>query len=106
MENVTQIVEQARAIASQVTSEFLAKHGDRDCCGFSWISTSVKGNTKLGRALKAAGFRKEYGGGYQLWNPSGHYTQSITAKEEGARAAANFLSEKLGESFYMGSRLD
>jgi hypothetical protein len=52
------------------------------------------------------GFSKAYGGGLQLWNPSGHPTQAITAKEEGAEAYAKVLSSKLGLKAYAGSRMD
>jgi hypothetical protein len=94
--------------ARTATKDFLQKHGDRDCCGFAWVTVyDVRSNSKLGKALAAYGFSKAYGGGLQLWNPSGHPTQSITAKEEGAEAYAKVLKEKLGlEKVYAGSRMD
>jgi hypothetical protein len=61
---------------------------------------------KLGKALATYGFSKAYGGGLQLWNPSGNPTQCITAKEEGAEAYAKVLSSKLGLKAYAGSRMD
>jgi len=82
--------------------------GERDACGFAWVNVwGVRSNSKLGKALQAAGFRKDYTGSLQLWNPSGHHTQSISVKEAGADAYAQVLKQKLGlEKVYVGSRLD
>jgi hypothetical protein len=84
------------------------KIGERDACGFAWVNVwGVRSNSKLGKALQAAGFRKDYTGSLQLWNPSGHCTQSISVKEAGADAYAQVLKEKLGlEKVYSGSRMD
>jgi len=106
MDQVETVVLEARKAAARATADFLAKHGDRDACGFAWVTVYEKGNTKMGRALLKAGFSKAYGGGLQLWNPSGSYTQAITAKEEGAEAAARVLRERLGVKAHAGSRLD
>jgi hypothetical protein len=106
MEQVQSAVLEAVAEAAKATTDFLAKHGDRDCCGFAWVTVYEKGSTKMGRALIKAGFSKAYGGGLLMWNPSGNHTQSITAKEVGAEAAAKVLSEKLGVKAYAGSRMD
>jgi len=103
--NVPQIVAEARAAAAKATEQFLQTHGDRDACGFAWLTVYEKGSTKLGRALIKEGFSKAYSGGLQLWNPSGSYTQAITAKEEGAIAAARVF-EKHGIKAYAGSRMD
>jgi hypothetical protein len=106
-EQIISFVAQAQAEARQATEQFLAEHGDRDACGFAWVACyDAKGNTKFGKALAEAGFRKSYEGGMQLWNPSGSYTQAVTAKERGAEAAAEFLTQMLGVKFYAGSRLD
>ena len=40
-------------------------HGDGYPCGFAWVQSYVKGNTKEGKALKALGFKKSYTGGYK-----------------------------------------
>ena len=84
------------------------KIGERDACGFAWVNVwGVRSNSKLGKALQAAGFRKDYTGSLQLWNPSGHHTQSISVKEAGADAYADVLKQKLGlEKVYSGSRMD
>jgi hypothetical protein len=106
MEQVQSAVLEAVAEAAKATEDFLAKHGDRDACGFAWVTVYEKGSTKMGRALIAAGFSKAYGGGLQMWNPSGNWTQCLTAKEVGAEAAAKVLTEKLGVKAYAGSRMD
>ena len=107
-EKVQDACNEAAHQARTATKDFLAKHGDRDCCGFAWVTVyDVRSNSKLGKALAGYGFSKSYTGGLQLWNPSGNPTQSITAKEEGARAYANVLKAKLGlEKVYAGSRMD
>ena len=100
------VVHQAKRAAEQATAEFLQRNGDHDACGFAWVTVYEKGSTKLGRALLKLGFRKAYGGGLQWWNPSGSYTQAITAKEVGAQAAVDVLRANLGVSAYAGSRMD
>jgi hypothetical protein len=106
LENVESVHAQATAAARKATEDFLAKHGDRDLCGFAWCTVYEKGSTKLGKALTKLGFSKAYGGGLQLWNPSGSRTQCITAKEEGARAYADVFRAAGFEKAYAGSRLD
>lgn len=92
--------------ASRTTNQYLAAHGDRDACGFAWVSIyGVKGSTKIGKKLISLGFRKSYEGGLQYWNPSGSMTQCITAKEEGANAYAKIFKDA-GFEAYMGSRMD
>ena len=105
-EQVAMNVVHSRVLAAAATKAWIDKHGDVDACGFAWITTHEKGNTKLGRALKEAGFKKAYSGGMQLWNPSNSWTQSMGALEAGADAAAQFLSKQLGVQFYTGSRMD
>lgn len=104
--DVQAVVFEAIVAAQKATGAFLAAHGDRDCCGFAWVTTYEKGTSKLVRELKKVGFSKEYGGGYRLWNPSKSGTQSLSALEAGADAAAKVLTEKLGVKFYSASRMD
>lgn len=104
---VAQAVSDALQAASEATQKIVTRNGNNfDCCGFAWVTTFEKGTSKLVRELKKHGFKKAYGGGYQLWNPSKSYTQSMYALEEGARAAANVLTERLGVEFYAQSRMD
>lgn len=96
----------AQLAASTATREFLELNGNRDDCGFAWITVNEKGSTKVGRALLQYGFTKAYGGGLQLWNPSGSNTHAITAKEVGAEIAAEVLRKQLGVAVVVRSRLD
>lgn len=106
LNTVELVVETGLAVANKAARDFLAQRGDRDCCGFAWVTVYEKGSTKMGRALLKAGFRKAYGGGLQYWNPSGMGTQSMNVKEEGAEAFAKFLTEHLGVKAYAQSRMD
>lgn len=100
-------VEAAKAAAYRATQDFLSVNGDRDCCGFAWVTVYTDGRSQVGRSLMKAGFRKMYGQkGLQMWNPSGHCTQAMTAKEVGAEAAARVLRERLGVEACVKSRMD
>ena len=104
VEQVTAIVAEAKA----ADKFFKERLGGRDqyACGFAWVNIyEVKGNTKLGRAFKAAGVRKDYTGALQIWNPAGYGCQNVDTLEEGARAAAEVF-KKYGFKAYAGSRLD
>ena len=96
---------QARTACKQTLA---AMGGDRGPCGFAWVNVwGVRSNSKLGKALQAAGFRKDYTGSLQLWNPSKFPTQSLNILEAGAEAYAQVLRDKLGlEKVYAGSRMD
>ena len=99
---------EALQAAAKATQEYISKYGEGYfSCGFAWVSVSIKGNTKVGKSFIERGFSKNYGGGYMLWNPSGHHTQDVNAKEEGARAYVSTLKKYLPEiQLYVGSRLD
>ena len=106
LDNLASVHNSATQAAAKATEDFLAKHGDRDACGFAWVTVYEKGSTKLGRALKAVGFKPAYGGGLQLWNPSGHGTQSMSVKEAGAEAYADVLRSFGIDKAYAGGRAD
>ena len=106
LDNLASVHNTATQAAAKATEDFLAKHGDRDACGFAWVTVYEKGSTKLGRALKAVGFKPAYGGGLQLWNPSGHGTQSMSVKEAGAQAYADVLRSFGIDKAYAGGRAD
>ena len=109
VDQVKEIVAEAKAAAFLAAQKFFQeKLGGRDqyACGFAWVNIyGIKGNTKLGRALKEAGVRKDYTGAHQIWNPSNFGCQNIDTLEEGARAAADVF-KKYGFTAYAGSRLD
>ena len=106
LENIESIHNTASTAAQKAAQDYITKHGEDWYCGFAWVTVYEKGSTKLGRALKAVGFKPAYGGGLQLWNPSGNWTQCITAKEEGAQAYAEVLRKAGIEKAYAGSRMD
>ncbi len=108
-EQVPQIVAEAQTAAYEAAAKFFQERlGGRDqyACGFAWVNIyGVKGNTRLGKALSAAGVRKAYGGGLQMWNPSKFGCQNVDTLEAGAEAAADVF-RKYGFEAYAGSRLD
>lgn len=109
-EKINQIVWLAKHEAAHAATQyFLEKLNGQDqfACGFAWVDIlGIKGNTKLGRMLKAAGVeRSDYKRCFTIWNPSGLPVQNIDCKEAGAIAAAKVL-EQHGFKAYAGSRLD
>jgi hypothetical protein len=108
LEAVQDACNEAAMQARTAAKEMYSKIGERDACGFAWVNIyGVRSNSKLGKALQSAGFRKDYTGSLQLWNPSGHHTQSISVKEAGADAYAEVIKQKLGlDKVYSGSRMD
>ena len=105
-EQITAIVDEAYIEAHKAAKEALAKYGDRDACGFAWTNIyKIKGNTKIGKMLKAAGVRQDYTRAFQLWNPSKLGCQSVGILEAGAEAAADVF-RRYGFEAYAGSRLD
>ena len=81
-------------------------NGELGYCGFAWVNIwGIKGNTKLGKRMKAAGFDKDYTGAYSIWNPSGLGTQCMYTKEKGAEACAAVF-KAAGFTAYAGSRPD
>lgn len=81
--------------------------GERDACGFAWVDVFVeRTNSKQAQELIAAGFRKDYKPKcLSMWDPAGVPTQSISVKEAGAYAYAEYLTQ-LGLRAYSGSRMD
>ena len=65
----------------------------------------VKGNTKLGKRMKAAGLSQDYTKAYSIWNPGAHGGQSMDVKEVGARVYAKVLG-MYGFKASAGSRAD
>ena len=63
---VNTIVNEAKQAAREAAEKyFQEKLGgvDQYSCGFAWVDIfGVKGNTRLGKAFKAAGIRKSYTG--------------------------------------------
>jgi len=92
--------------ANDAALAHIEAHGEQWYCGFAWVNIwDIKGNTKLGKRMKAAGFEKDYTGAYSIWNPSGLGTQCMSTKEAGASAAAQVL-KAAGFKCSAGSRAD
>ncbi len=111
IKNITAEACEAAREAADLFFQTKLQGQDQFACGFAWVNLydaagkKIRGNTKLGKTLKAAGIRQDYSGVHQLWNPSGHPAQNIDTKEHGAIAAARVF-EKYGFKAYAGSRLD
>lgn len=108
------IVTEAKVAAARAANEYFEEKLDGQdayACGFAWVNIysyngeKLKGSTKLGKALKAAGVKQDAYRIFQIWNPSGHRCQNVDTKEAGARAAAEVF-QSYGFSAYAGSRLD
>jgi hypothetical protein len=100
-------IQKGKALAEQAGRAMYAQVGERDACGFGWVDVYVdRTNSKQAKELIKAGFRKDYKPRcLSMWDPAGVPTQSISVKEAGARAYADYLSQ-LGLTAYAGSRLD
>lgn len=108
------IVTEAQEAAFRAADEFENKYfpdGGWGACGFAWCNIyehngrKIKGNTKLGRNMKAAGIGQDWTRVFQIWNPSKYATQNVDTLEAGARAAADVF-KRYGFTAYAGSRLD
>ena len=106
---IRNILTEATEAAHKAADDFENKYfpdGGWGACGFAWVDIfGIKGNTKLGRAMKQAGITKDYKGAYSIWNPSKYPTQNVDTLEAGARAAADVF-KRYGFTAYAGSRLD
>jgi hypothetical protein len=104
---IAEMIRAGKRLAEQAGLEMYAKVGERDACGFGWVEVYVdRTNSAQAKELIAAGFRKDYKPKcLSMWDPAGVPTQSISVKEAGAEAYANYL-RALGLKAYAGSRLD
>ena len=109
VEQIRNLVDEAKAKAYAAADEHERKYypdGGWGACGFAWVNIwGIKGNTKLGRVMKAAGIEKDYSGAHSIWNPSKYPTQNVSTLEAGAQAAAQVFKDA-GFTAYAGSRLD
>ena len=106
VEDLRTIRAAAQQHAQDAAEAHLEQYGEHAYCGFAWVNIyGIKGSTRLGRRMKAAGYEKDYSGAYSIWNPCGLYTQCMSTKEAGARAAAQVFAAA-GFTAYAGSRPD
>lgn len=99
----------AVVIAAQAAQAKLDRlGGDMGACGFAWVTVyKVRKNSKLGKVLLSLGYDSAYGGGLQLWNPSGNHCQNIDAKESGAVHYVKHMQASFPAlTIYSGSRMD
>ena len=104
---IAEMIRAGKRVAEQAGLEMYAKVGERDACGFGWVEVYVdRTNSAQAKELIAAGFRKDYKPKcLSMWDPAGIPTQSISVKEAGAYAYAEYLTQ-LGLRAYAGSRMD
>ena len=100
-------IQGGKALAEQAGLAMYQRVGERDACGFGWVDVYVdRTNSAQAKELIKAGFRKDYKPRcLSMWDPAGVPTQSVSVKEAGAWAYAEYLTQ-LGLKAYAGSRLD
>ena len=100
-------IRSGKVLAEQAGLAMYQRIGERDACGFGWVEVVVdRTNSKQAKELIKAGFRKDYKPKcLSMWDPAGIPTQSISVKEAGANALAQYL-RAIGLNAYAGSRLD
>jgi hypothetical protein len=95
----------ARAAAEKYFTEQLGSQ-DQCACGFSWVTVlGVRLNTRIGKAMAAAGFQKSWSRGIYIWNPASMPVQNVGCLYAGAAAYAAVL-QCYGFDAYAESRLD
>ena len=104
-----EFIRAGKVLAEQAGLAMYQKVGERDACGFGWVEVYVdRTNSKQAKELIAAGFRKDYKPKcLSMWDPAGIPTQSISVKEAGARAFADYFRQFFPEArIYASSRMD
>lgn len=108
-EDIRALLATAFDAARAATNAYLFAHPlDWYPCGFAWVN--IDGRSPVVRALKKyypeqQRGHKGYPKGWDVWNPSGSSTQSMDAKEAGARAFADVLT-RAGFPASARSRMD
>lgn len=109
LDDILKIKKEAEIAAEQAANDYWVNEMDEEdkwSCGFAWVEIcGIDANSKLGRKMKQAGFKKDYSGAFSVWNPSGIGVQNIDVKEKGADAYAKVFKE-YGFKAYSMSRLD
>ena len=106
IQELKDLMQLALTTAHAAAMKHIEDYGEQFYCGFAWVDIrGIKGNTKLGRAMKAAGYEQDYSRAFSIWNPSGLATQCMSTKEAGARAAAKVFSDA-GFTAFASSRPD
>lgn len=105
--DIQAIYAEAKQAAVKAEQDHLAQYGENAYCGFSWVDVFVeRTNSKEAKLLLSVGFRKSWQPKtLNMWSCGDYHGQSMSVKEEGARAFAEVL-QKHGFRAYMGSRAD
>ena len=99
------IYAQALGAAKQAEQEYFEKHGEPMYCGFAWVDFPSARTQFVYWCKKNDIGSKHWKKGWQIWNPSGNYTQSMDIKEAGAHAFAKVLNG-YGIECFASSRAD
>lgn len=114
VDQICDIVAEAQTAAYAAADRFFQeKLGGRDqyACGFAatriyrYQGKEIKGNTRIGRAMKAAGIRQNYERTFEIWSPAKYPVQNVDVHEAGAQAAAEVF-KKHGFEAVAWARLD
>tara|TARA_R100000234_G_scaffold35928_1_gene21372 strand:- start:1383 stop:1727 length:345 start_codon:yes stop_codon:yes gene_type:complete len=95
LENVEAVLLTAQIGGKHAAETFFADNlggVDQWPCGFAGVHIKVKGNTKLGKLLKAAGLRKSDYYKSFMFNTGGFVAQNMDVNYAGAVAAAEILN--------------
>jgi len=106
LEKVKAAVSKASEISYDATKEYAEKYGDTGPCGYADVVT-WKSNSEITQALIDLKLASSFAEGYYYIKDLKPYPiQSIDANEIGAKAAAEYLKNELGEYFTYRSRWD
>lgn len=80
--------------ATIATNNYISQNGADFPCGFAWCLIDVRSNSKIGKDLLTHPRieKNTLGRGLRVYNPSGSYTQSMYAKEAGAKKFADIMT--------------
>ena len=108
VDQIKNIITEATQAGRDAAADAYERNGntDWDACGFAWVNLwGIKGNTRLGKALKVAGIQQDYTRAFQIWGGKFYSGQSISIKEA-ACSAARDVFKRYGFDASVGSRLD
>lgn len=93
MQALEELINDAFNAAAAATDEYIRANPDQWYpCGFAWVNIRPARGPLITMLKKMKIGRTGYSGGWDIWNPSGHSTQCMDAKLEGARAFADVLN--------------
>ncbi len=91
----TPLLHAANQAAIEATFKHLRENPDQWYpCGFAWVIIKPARGPFIKYLKEQHVGQAAYGGGWSIWNPSGHPTQWMDAKMAGAEAFAKVLREK------------